>query len=110
MTVTRPTRRKSQWRLANSSDSFLLPIETLDAVASLTAKLALLGLPNGYFDQYRQTLVNSRRHAPSWSFQGSWRLAPHGLASFLHTDTAGDVPAPTGHASPRRKARKSADP
>ncbi|HEY3667591.1 MAG TPA: insulinase family protein, partial [Polyangiaceae bacterium] len=38
------------------SDSFLFRTETLDAVASLTAKLELLGLPNDYFDEYRRAL------------------------------------------------------
>jgi predicted Zn-dependent peptidase len=35
------------------SDSFLFRTETLGAVADLTVKLAVLGLPDDYFDQYR---------------------------------------------------------
>ncbi|HET7544207.1 MAG TPA: pitrilysin family protein [Polyangiaceae bacterium] len=35
------------------SDSFLFRTETLGAVADLTAKLAILGLPDDYFDSYR---------------------------------------------------------
>ena len=35
------------------SDSFLFRTETLGAVADLTVKLAVLGLPDDYFDNYR---------------------------------------------------------
>ena len=35
------------------SDSFLFRTETLGAVADLTAKLSILGLPDDYFDTYR---------------------------------------------------------
>ena len=35
------------------SDSFLFRTETLGAVADLTVKLAILGLPDDYFDTYR---------------------------------------------------------
>jgi zinc protease len=35
------------------SDSFLFRTETLGAVADLTVKLAVLGLPDDYFDEYR---------------------------------------------------------
>ena len=38
------------------SDSFLFRTETLGAVADLTVKLAILGLPDDYFDTYRATL------------------------------------------------------
>jgi len=38
------------------SDSFLFRTETLGAVADLTAKLAILGLPDDYFDSYRAAL------------------------------------------------------
>ena len=38
------------------SDSFLFRTETLGAVADLTAKLAILGLPDDYFDTYRAAL------------------------------------------------------
>src|SRR6187551_3241361 len=38
------------------SDSFLFRTETLGAVADLTAKLAILGLPDDYFDTYRSAL------------------------------------------------------
>jgi hypothetical protein len=35
------------------SDSFLFRTETLGAVADLTVKLSVLGLPDDYFDTYR---------------------------------------------------------
>lgn len=38
------------------SDSFLFRTETLGAVADLTVKLAVLGLPDDYFDTYRTAL------------------------------------------------------
>jgi predicted Zn-dependent peptidase len=38
------------------SDSFLFRTETLGAVADLTVKLAVLGLPDDYFDSYRRSL------------------------------------------------------
>ena len=38
------------------SDSFLFRTETLGAVADLTVKLAILGLPDDYFDSYRAAL------------------------------------------------------
>ena len=38
------------------SDSFLFRTETLGAVADLTVKLAVLGLPDDYFDEYRAAL------------------------------------------------------
>ena len=38
------------------SDSFLFRTETLGAVADLTVKLAILGLPDDYFDSYRSAL------------------------------------------------------
>jgi hypothetical protein len=38
------------------SDSFLFRTETVGAVADLTAKLAVLGLPDDYYDQYRAAL------------------------------------------------------
>jgi len=38
------------------SDSFLFRIETLAAVADLTVKLAVLGLPDDYFDDYRHAV------------------------------------------------------
>ena len=38
------------------SDSFLFRTETLGAVADLTAKLAILGLPDDYFDTYRAAI------------------------------------------------------
>jgi len=38
------------------SDSFLFRTETLGAVADLTVKLAVLGLPDDYFDTYRAEL------------------------------------------------------
>jgi predicted Zn-dependent peptidase len=38
------------------SDSFLFRTETLGAVADLTVKLAVLGLPDDYFDVYRSAL------------------------------------------------------
>jgi len=38
------------------SDSFLFRTETLGAVADLTAKLAVLGLPDDYYDTYRAAL------------------------------------------------------
>jgi len=38
------------------SDSFLFRTETLGAVADLTVKLAVLGLPDDYFDDYRRAL------------------------------------------------------
>jgi zinc protease len=38
------------------SDSFLFRTETLGAVADLTVKLAVLGLPDDYFDTYRASL------------------------------------------------------
>ncbi len=38
------------------SDSFLFRTETLAAVADLTVKLAVLGLPDDYFDDYRHAL------------------------------------------------------
>jgi zinc protease len=38
------------------SDSFLFRTETLGAVADLTVKLAILGLPDDYFDTYRASL------------------------------------------------------
>jgi zinc protease len=38
------------------SDSFLFRTETLGAVADLTAKLAILGLPDDYFDTYRSAI------------------------------------------------------
>lgn len=40
----------------NLSDSFLFRTETLGAVADLTVKLAVLGLPDDYFDEYRSSL------------------------------------------------------
>lgn len=38
------------------SDSFLFRTETLGAVADLTVKLAILGLPDDYFDTYRSAI------------------------------------------------------
>jgi len=38
------------------SDSFLFRTETLGAVADLTVKLAVLGLPDDYFDTYRAAI------------------------------------------------------
>jgi hypothetical protein len=38
------------------SDSFLFRTETLGAVADLTVKLAVLGLPDDYFDVYRSAV------------------------------------------------------
>ncbi len=38
------------------SDSFLFRTETLGAVADLTVKLAVLGLPDDYFDEYRRAV------------------------------------------------------
>ncbi|HKO53963.1 MAG TPA: pitrilysin family protein [Polyangiaceae bacterium] len=38
------------------SDSFLFRTETLGAVADLTVKLAILGLPDDYFDTYRAAI------------------------------------------------------
>jgi predicted Zn-dependent peptidase len=38
------------------SDSFLFRTETVGAVADLTAKLAVLGLPDDYYDEYRQAV------------------------------------------------------
>ena len=38
------------------SDSFLFRTETLGAVADLTVKLAVLGLPDDYFDDYRHAV------------------------------------------------------
>jgi predicted Zn-dependent peptidase len=38
------------------SDAFLFRTETLGAVADLTVKLAILGLPDDYFDTYRAAL------------------------------------------------------
>jgi len=38
------------------SDSFLFRTETLGAVADLTVKLAVLGLPDDYFDDYRRAV------------------------------------------------------
>ena len=38
------------------SDSFLFRTETLGAVADLTVKLAVLGLPDDYFDTYRSAI------------------------------------------------------
>jgi predicted Zn-dependent peptidase len=38
------------------SDSFLFRTETVGAIADLTAKLAILGLPDDYFDSYRAEL------------------------------------------------------
>jgi predicted Zn-dependent peptidase len=38
------------------SDSFLFRTETLAAVADLTVKLAVLGLPDDYFDDYRHAV------------------------------------------------------
>ncbi|HYQ30726.1 MAG TPA: pitrilysin family protein [Polyangiaceae bacterium] len=38
------------------SDAFLFRTETLGAVADLTVKLAILGLPDDYFDTYRTAL------------------------------------------------------
>ena len=38
------------------SDSFLFRTETVGAVAGLTAKLAVLGLPDSYYDSYRHAL------------------------------------------------------
>ena len=38
------------------SDSFLFRTETLGAVADLTVKLAVLGLPDDYFDEYRHAV------------------------------------------------------
>jgi zinc protease len=38
------------------SDSFLFRTETLSAVADLTVKLAVLGLPDDYFDDYRRAV------------------------------------------------------
>ena len=38
------------------SDSFLFRTETVGAVADLTVKLAILGLPDNYFDDYRSAL------------------------------------------------------
>ncbi|HEY2410098.1 MAG TPA: hypothetical protein VGI10_29040, partial [Polyangiaceae bacterium] len=38
------------------SDSFLFRTETVGAVADLTAKLAVLGLPDDYYDDYRHSL------------------------------------------------------
>jgi len=40
------------------SDSFLFRTETLGAVADLTVKLAVLGLPDDYFDTYRAAIRN----------------------------------------------------
>jgi predicted Zn-dependent peptidase len=38
------------------SDSFLFRTETVGAIAGLTAKLAVLDLPDGYYDDYRHAL------------------------------------------------------
>lgn len=45
------------------SDSFLFHTETVDAIADLTAKLAVLGLPDDYFDSYRHILARLDRGA-----------------------------------------------
>lgn len=39
------------------SDSFLFQTETVGAIAGLTAKLAVLGLPDDYYDGYRHALL-----------------------------------------------------
>ena len=43
------------------SDSFLFRTETLGAVADLTVKLAVLGLPDDYFDDYRARRAQARQ-------------------------------------------------
>jgi zinc protease len=56
LTTTPPSKAEVAMATRNLSDSFLFRTETLDAVATLTAKLVLLGLPMDYFDQYRKAL------------------------------------------------------
>jgi zinc protease len=38
------------------SDSFLFRTETVGALADMTAKLSVLGLPDDYYDQYRKAV------------------------------------------------------
>lgn len=51
-----PTNAEVSMASRYLSDSFLFRTETLGAVADLTVKLAVLGLPDDYFDTYRSAV------------------------------------------------------
>ncbi len=53
---TPPTEAEVGMASRYLSNSFLFRTETLGAVADLTAKLAVLGLPDDYFDDYRHAV------------------------------------------------------
>jgi predicted Zn-dependent peptidase len=54
---TRPTAAEVGSASRYLSNSFLFRTETAGAIAALTAKLALLDLPDDYYDAYRHALL-----------------------------------------------------
>jgi predicted Zn-dependent peptidase len=61
-----PSAEETELATRYLSDVFLLRLETIGAVAGMTAKLAVLSLPNDYYDKYR---VAVRQATPQQVFE-----------------------------------------
>lgn len=53
---TEPTEKELESAQRQLSDSFLFRMETAGSIADLTAKLAVLRLPDDYYDEYRKAV------------------------------------------------------
>ncbi len=65
MAAQPPSEQEVQIATRYLSDVFLLRLETVDAMAGLTSKLAVYSLPNDYYDKYR---VGVRQATPQSVF------------------------------------------
>ncbi len=55
-----PSEEETQIATRYLADVFLLQAETVEAIAAMTSRLALLKLPNDYYDHYRQQVQQTQ--------------------------------------------------